>query len=286
MLCSVIFCINYSSCHLWVDFFWRMAQMFEQAKEQGSKALQDIFIFRLLVVKQDILSASNTAREADFFYVSFQMQRKICSQATHLNKKLLVALQEKTPKALYLHLPSRAPEVQPCLGHSVNVAGQELLFKYPGTGVSARVAAAFGTVVNLCWGWAPDVTGQAQSCVGAHRAPARLSLAAAQVVVSAELTARHFRLSGNYNWSLLFKCSWQCLAVAGKLWGRFATESRMESQFLTICHLPKEDFAEEICPTLAIYHHSHDSSPSMIRKKLKQSSWVFSSVSKSQVVEN
>lgn len=254
MLCSVIFCINYSSCHLWVDFIWRMAQVFEQAKWQGSKELQDIFILRLLVVKQDILSAANTARDVDLgFYVSFQMQRKICSQATHLNKNLLVALQERTPKALYSYLPCRALEVQACLGHSVNVAGQELVFKYPGTGVSVRVAAAFGTAVNLCWGWAPDVTGQAQSCVGAHGAPAGLSLAVAQVMVSAELTARHFRPSANYNWSLLFKRSWQCVAVAGELRARFATEPRMESQFLTICHLSKEDSSEEICPTLAIH---------------------------------
>lgn len=78
-----------------------------------------------------------------------------------------MALQEKTPKALYAHLPPRALEVQACLGHSVNVAGQELVFKHPGTGVPVRGAAAFGTAVSLCWGWAPDVTGQAQSCVGA-----------------------------------------------------------------------------------------------------------------------
>lgn len=83
-------------------------------------------------------------------------------------------LPEKNPKAPYLHLPSRALEVQACLGHSVNMAGQELVFKYPGTAVSVRVAAAFGTTVNLCkdevqmlrvrlravW----ELTGQLQGC--------------------------------------------------------------------------------------------------------------------------
>lgn len=57
-------------------------------------------------------------------------------------------------------------------------------------------------------------------------------------------------------------------------------------KFLTICHLPKEDFSEEICSALAIHHHSPDSSPSMSRRKLKQRGWVFNSVSKSQVAEN
>ncbi|XP_031981116.1 uncharacterized protein LOC116451598 [Corvus moneduloides] len=41
-------------------------------------------------------------------------------------------------------------------------------------------------------------------------------------------------------------------------------------KFLTICHLPKEDFSEDICPALVIHPHSPDRSPSMSRRKLKQ----------------
>lgn len=165
------------------------------------------------------------------------------------------------------------------------MAGQEMVFKYPGTGVSVRVAAAFGTVISLCWGWAPDVTGQAQSCLGAHRAPAGLSLAAAQVMVSSELTARHFRRSANYNWSLIFKCSCQCVALAGKLWGRFATEPRMESQVPD--NLPPSQRRFFWRNLFCLSHSpSPDSSPSMSRRKLKQRGWVFNSVSKSQVAEN
>lgn len=79
-----------------------MAQMFEQTKCQGSKALSDIFVFRLLIAKQYILSPTNTVREVSLnisdFYVGFQVERRTCSQATYLNNRLLVALQEKSPR--------------------------------------------------------------------------------------------------------------------------------------------------------------------------------------------
>lgn len=59
-------------------------------------------MFRLLITKLYILSGDNTARNVSLnildFYVGFQMERRTCSQATHLNKRLLGALQEKTPR--------------------------------------------------------------------------------------------------------------------------------------------------------------------------------------------
>lgn len=45
-------------------------------KGQGSKALEKIFIYRLLVVKQYILSAANTAREVNSFLCELTNAKK------------------------------------------------------------------------------------------------------------------------------------------------------------------------------------------------------------------